>query len=357
VKAQSRRTRVSLNSHTLTSPTVTVGIPTYNRAALLKETLESVLAQTYCHFRLVISDNASSDETPDVVASYPDARIEYVRGERNIGMVGNFNRLIDLAETEFLMLLSDDDRLYPDYLGSVVDVLQRHQNVGLVHTAFDEIDLESRVQRQGVSAMKTARPLTVETGPHFLERSMVSLPLCFSTATYRTRAIREAGRMIIGEELFADVPLVLRMALHWDMAYIDRPLVAFRLHDETQTRQLSDGGAGETVARDRLLAYCRALFERRIRFVEEAALPTKTANKYRALAALRFLADRTGLGAPWSEATASFLRLVRLYPRILTYRIALQFIAAQCGGRALRRATYRLASVVLELRRTSSPGT
>jgi len=341
----------------MSSPTVTVGIPTYNRAALLKETLESVLAQTYCDFRLVISDNASSDETPEVVASYPDARIEYVRGERNIGMIGNFNRLIDLAETEFLMLLSDDDRLYPDYLGSVVDVLQRHQNVGLVHTAFDEIDLDSRVQRQAVSAMKTARRLTVETGPHFLERSMVSLPLCFSTATYRTRAIREAGRMIVGEELLADVPLVLGMALHWDMAYIDRPLVAFRLHGATQTRLLAEGGASEPGARDRLLAYGQALLDRRMRFVEEAELPAKRANGYRALATLRFLVDRAGLGAPWSETTAAFLRLVRLYPRILTHPIALRFIAAQVGGRALRRATFRLASVVLEFRRTWSPRT
>jgi glycosyltransferase involved in cell wall biosynthesis len=89
---------------------VTVGIPTYNRAALLKEALESVLAQTYSKFRLVISDNASTDETSEVVASYGDARIDYIRAERNIGMIGNFNRLINLRTREFLMLLPDDDR-------------------------------------------------------------------------------------------------------------------------------------------------------------------------------------------------------------------------------------------------------
>ena len=61
-------------------------------------------------------------------------------------MIGNFNRLIALTQTEFLMLLPDDDRLYPDYLGSVVEVLQRNPRVGAVHTAFDEIDIDSRVQ-------------------------------------------------------------------------------------------------------------------------------------------------------------------------------------------------------------------
>jgi glycosyltransferase involved in cell wall biosynthesis len=326
----------------MNSPTVTVGIPTYNRASLLKDALESVLAQTYSKFRLVIGDNASTDETPEVVASYSDARIDYIRGERNIGMIGNFNRLIQLADTEFLMLLPDDDLLYPDYLRSVVDVLQRHQTVGLVHTAFDEIDADSRVQRYGVSMLKTARPLTVETGPHFLERSMISLPLCFSTATYRTCAIRKAGSMIAGEELFADVPLVLCMALNWDIAYIDRPLVGFRLHDATQTRRLAEGGVSGPGVRDRLLAYGQALLDRRMRFVDEAALPTKTANKYRALATLRFAADRAGLGAPWLQTWASFGQIVRLYPRILSNPIAGRLVAAQLGGRALRRTIYGL---------------
>jgi hypothetical protein len=60
------------------------------------------------------------------------------------------------------------------------------------------------------------------------------------------------------------------------------------------------------------------------------------------------------LGAPWLQTWAAFVRIVRLYPRILTHPIAWRFIAAQFGGRVLRRATYRLASVVLELRRTWS---
>jgi len=321
--------------------TVTVGVPTYNRAPLLRETIESVLAQTYNNFRLLISDNASTDETPDVVASYRDARIEYVRSERNIGMIGNFNRLIELAGTEFLMLLSDDDRLYPEYLSSVVDVLQRHRSVGLVHTSFDEIDADSRVQRHRVSVMRTRRPLTVETGPRFLERSMISLPLCFSTATYRTRAIREAGRMIVGEDLFADLPLVLRLALKWDVAHVDRTLVAFRLHEATHTRRLAEAGVSEPGARDRLLAYGQALHDRRIRFVAEAGLPTKTANRYRALARLRFLVDRAGLGAPWPETMSEFLRLVRLYPGIVVRPLGLRFVAAQLGGRRLRRTTHR----------------
>ena len=73
---------------------VTVGIPTFNRAGLLRETIQSVLGQTYSNFRLIVSDNASTDETQEVVASLSDARLGYVRADKNIGMI-EFNRLID----------------------------------------------------------------------------------------------------------------------------------------------------------------------------------------------------------------------------------------------------------------------
>ena len=67
-----------------------------------------------------MSDNASDDDTPDVVRSFDDGRIDYVRSERNIGAIGNINRLIALADTDFLVLLPDDDVLYPGHLDATV---------------------------------------------------------------------------------------------------------------------------------------------------------------------------------------------------------------------------------------------
>ena len=96
-------------------PRVTVGIPTYNRSGMLRGAIESVLSQTFTNLRLVVSDNASEDDTPDVVRSFDDERIEYVRAAHNIGPAGNFRRLLELADTEYLVLLPDDDLLYPDH--------------------------------------------------------------------------------------------------------------------------------------------------------------------------------------------------------------------------------------------------
>ena len=330
---------------------ITVGIPTFNRADLLSEAIDSVLKQTYRNFRLIVSDNASTDETEEVVASVSDARLEYVRAEKNIGMIGNFNRVIELAETEFLMLLPDDDRLYPDYLDAVVDVLQRNPRAGLVHTAFDEIDIESRVQKHAASYVKTSKPVMVEPGDAFLERSMTSTAILLSSTTYRTRAIRDAGGMTTEEEPFADVPLFMRIAQNWDLAYVDRPLVGFRVHDQTETVRLAPRGPSEAAARDRLLTYGQIMFDRRMGFLEGAGLTSGETSRYRALATLRFVSDRAGLGAPWLESWAAFGEIVQRYPRILTSPIAWRFIAAQLGGRQARRATDRLASAVHGARR------
>jgi hypothetical protein len=163
--------------------------------------------------------------------------------------------------------------------------------------------------------------------------------------------------MMNRHEPLADVPLFMRIAMNWDVAYLDRPLVAVRVHDQTETALLASRDKSKPYARDRLVPWAQIMFDRRIGFLDEAGLPSDETNRYRSLATFRFLVDRAGLGAPWLETWADFARIVRLYPRILTYPIAWRFIAAQCGARALRRATYRLAPVVHELSRTRSPRT
>ncbi len=130
---------------TRTDIEVTIGIPTYNRARLLRESITSVLSQSHRNFRLLICDNASQDATPETVASFADPRIDYVRSDSNIGMIGNFNRILKLADTEFLVILPDDDILYPEYLRSAIDVLKQYPSVGVAHSAFDLIDGSSRV--------------------------------------------------------------------------------------------------------------------------------------------------------------------------------------------------------------------
>ena len=325
-------------------PRVTVGIPAYNRAEWLRDAIDSVLSQSFGNFRLIVSDNASDDATPEVVASFDDARLHYVRASHNVGMIGNMNRLIELADTEFVMLLPDDDLLYPDYLQAVIDTFERFPTVGVVHTAFDEVDDNSRVSRRAVQLMKPHGEITFESGEHYLERGMASRwTLCFSSAMYRRRAIVEAGGLNADEEPFADVPMWMRIALEWDFAFLARTLAGFRLHSDTVTLRLGTNADGTIDDVERVLLFAQIMFERRAGFLATAPLPSAKARRYHALARLSLIVERSGLIASWTATTLELLHLVGRYPRIILQPTLWRLVLAQLGGRWMRRKIRRLA--------------
>lgn len=324
------------------SAKVTVGIPTYNRSGLLRSAIESVLAQSFTQFRLVISDNASTDDTEETVMSFRDSRIQYTRTDHNIGLSNNFNRIIELANTEFLIVLPDDDLLRPQYLASVVPVLERYDRVGVVHTGFDVIDGNGDVVERGKTLLETREPLTIETGDQFLDRSMrQAWTVCWSSALFRRDPVLAAGGLSVEEEPLGDIPLFMKLALNWDFGCIARPLVAFRTHAET---------ASEVFASESPLA--NSIFEIRMRFLEKAALPASRRARYRAIAAASLrpdtietmtrLANQAGAGAGWWFTIRTVAEIVRNYPRTLLLPVTWKLLAAHFGGRYARRLSVRL---------------
>jgi glycosyltransferase involved in cell wall biosynthesis len=115
-------------------PLVSIGLPTYNGARTLRRAVESALAQDYPDLELVISDNASTDQTPSVCEEYAarDARVRYIRQERNLGAAENFRRALAASRGEFFMWLADDDWLDPDYVSRCVGYLREHPDCRLV---------------------------------------------------------------------------------------------------------------------------------------------------------------------------------------------------------------------------------
>lgn len=217
---------------------VTVVIPTYNRAALLSHAVESVLAQTYDGFRVLVSDNASTDETAEAIASYDDERLAYVRRPENIGLFGNFQRSLQGLDTEYALLLCDDDYLRPDFLAATIDVLDRNPSVGFVHTAFDVVDEQGAVVEEEVNWTYGLRDDAIENGAEFLVESMRwGCRVCQSAALMRTRALPDAPFDEVDMPAI-DFGLWLRMALDWDVGYIARPLAAYRVHASAESAGL-----------------------------------------------------------------------------------------------------------------------
>ena len=102
-------------------PRVSVGIPVFNGERFLAETIESILAQTFKDFEIVISDNASTDRTEEICRSYAarDPRIRYNRNDTNRGAAWNHNRVFELARGEYFKWQSHDDFCAPRVSGGV----------------------------------------------------------------------------------------------------------------------------------------------------------------------------------------------------------------------------------------------
>ena len=123
-------------------PQVSIGVPVHNGEAYLAEAIESLLAQTFSDFEIVISDNASTDGTPAICEAYQnkDPRIRYFRSDRNMGAAWNHNRVVQLSSAPLLKWAASDDLHDPIFLERCVEVLDRDPGVVLSHTYVRMID-------------------------------------------------------------------------------------------------------------------------------------------------------------------------------------------------------------------------
>ena len=129
------------------TPEISIIIPTYNRANVLKRAVSSVLKQYSCDIELIISDNCSTDNTRQVVEELKigcPLSLTYSRNDRNLGMVGNWNHaLSNLASGRYAMILSDDDYLLdPSYLKRAIAIIKKHEP-GLIFSRCAIVDSNS----------------------------------------------------------------------------------------------------------------------------------------------------------------------------------------------------------------------
>jgi glycosyltransferase involved in cell wall biosynthesis len=142
-------------------PRVSIGLPVYNGENYLCETIESILRQNYADFELIISDNASTDRTPEICQRYAvhDERISYYRNDRNIGAAKNFNRVFELSRGDYFKWAAHDDLIEPEYVQKCVQILDEDISVILCYSKVTIIDkngkpieqFENRLQRTASS--------------------------------------------------------------------------------------------------------------------------------------------------------------------------------------------------------------
>ncbi len=120
----------------MTTPAVSFIVPCYKLAHLLPECINSILAQSYGNFEVLIMDDCSPDDTAEVAQSFRDKRVRHIRNNSNLGHLNNYNKGISLAVGRYVWLISADDYLRTPYvLKRYVDLLDDNSKIGYTYCA------------------------------------------------------------------------------------------------------------------------------------------------------------------------------------------------------------------------------
>lgn len=222
-------------------PRVSIGMPVYNGERFIREALDSILAQTFRDFELIISDNASTDGTEEICRTYAsyDGRIRYSRNGTNLGAARNFNHTFEVSSGEYFKWAAHDDVLARDYLDRCVDMLDTAPRaVVLCFPRRVFIDTEGRAVRS-CDFRPSSRKLHEQNGLRILPfGELVCLPhSCVPAIVFglmRTSALRKTR--LIGGFVASDLVLVAEMALLGSLWQIPERLFYQRLHERTSWR-------------------------------------------------------------------------------------------------------------------------
>ena len=136
-------------------------LPAY-KARFFREAIDSILAQTYKDFELIIVNDASPEDLDSIVNSYNDSRIRYYVNEQNIGgkdLVAQWNHCLEYAKGEYIILASDDDVYFPQYLEKMDALVQKYPEVNVFRPRVQYIDKEGGVEWVGGCIAETVSPL------------------------------------------------------------------------------------------------------------------------------------------------------------------------------------------------------
>jgi len=216
------------------TPKVSIGLAVYNGEQYLAEALESILAQTFRDFELVICDNNSTDSTPEICARYAakDTRIRYYRNPINIGGVRNENRSMFLARGSYFKLAAHDDNIAPRFLEECVAVLDANPDVEVCSTGAYFIDAGSNI-----TETRTPRAGTEDRLHHRIRSIARFDDACEATyGLMRMRALKEVRPQT--NHLHSDRIVLTELALRRPFHLIEIPLFYKRIHEGNAYRDL-----------------------------------------------------------------------------------------------------------------------
>lgn len=223
-------------------PLVSVCIPAYNSAETIRETVASVLSQTYGNLELIIVDDQSKDTTWEVIKELADQdeRIKIYLNQQNLGMAGNWNRCLELCSGEYIKLLCADDLIHETLIEREVALMEEYPQALLVQTDTRFIDINGkttgfyrRYYKSGLVEGKQACRFSVFT------RDYLGAPLA---NMIRRSAYETLGGFDPYFVYIIDYDFYMKLACHGKIYILHEPLNSFRIRSDSNTGQVMGGG-------------------------------------------------------------------------------------------------------------------
>jgi len=203
-------------------PPVSICLTTYKRAAVLPPTVDSILAQTYGDFELIIQDDCSPDETAEICREYErkDRRVRYYRNTTNLRMPGNLNAAIQNATGNYVANLHDGDVYRPDLIARWKASLDAVPNASFVFNAYEVVSPDGIVSISG-------EPFDGKVPRyHVAQHHFRTITSCvWGTVMARAAAYKKAGGFNPAYGFISDVDMWLRLAHDGEVAYVAEPLI------------------------------------------------------------------------------------------------------------------------------------
>jgi glycosyltransferase involved in cell wall biosynthesis len=223
-------------------PTVSVCLPVYNGQRFLSIAIESVLAQSYKDFELLIIDDCSTDSSPQIVAEYAatDHRIRSLKNPENLGLFNNYNECIRRASGRYIKLFAQDDVFHPNILERMVQVLDSRPNVALVSCAKGWISETGEViEATNENALRTLKPFDEDICKPALEAMLDSFQRFVNwlgePCTVMFRQEHKDTGFDVRFKQIGDLEYSYRLLQHGDYYFLSDELCKFRKHPGSTT--------------------------------------------------------------------------------------------------------------------------
>lgn len=290
------------------SPILSVVMTVYNGDKYLRESMDSVLAQTFSDFELIIINDGSTDNTAKILSSYKDSRIKVIN-QPNKGLVASLNRGIKAASGKYIARHDADDSSEPSRFAKQVKILDDHPNVVIVGTSMRVMDSQSKILHEH---------LVLIGDSELRQELLVRSPFAHGSVMFKKDVAIKAGLYNQKYWPAEDYELWLRMCDYGELANIDEPLYTYREHEggisfanqKLQIQQLKDVQALAWQIKDQLI-------QKRIRLAPYKRLPKGQLRIERILANTVYISRRSSRAHNFRFAIKN-TRLIATSPQ--TYR-------------------------------------